>query len=430
MPILTKRKIDSTNPKAGKEVVVLDDDPRGFGVRVRPTGVKTFFVLFTSPSTGRRTRFTIGQYGRLTVDEARSEARKVLGQVELGMDPAQQKRQAKMTVRDTAQTVSAVCDDYLRDAREGLVTYRGRPKKPSTLDTDEGRIKRHIRPLLGEKLVKNVTPADVKTFMHDVRLGKTAVTVKTGPRGVARVTGGPGTARRTVGLLGSIFTYAIEHGLRADNPVAGIEKAPDRKRDRVLSPDEYRRLGDALGDFGDSAVNPIAVQAIQALALTGCRKGEIYGLRHAEIDAHNCCLRLEDTKTGQEVRAIGRAALAVLVVMPVSQDRPFVFPAHRGNGHLTDVKVFKKACEKAGLEGVTLHVLRHSFASTALELEYSELTIAGLLGHRSHSVTSRYAHHIDRALAAAADRVSALIAARMAGREADGADVVELHGAR
>jgi integrase len=116
--------------------------------------------------------------------------------------------------------------------------------------------------------------------------------------------------------------------------------------------------------------------------------------------------------------------------MPVNQDREFVFPAHRGRGHLTDVKVFKKTCEKAGLEGVTLHVLRHSFASTALELEYSELTIAGLLGHRSHSVTARYAHHLDRALAAAADRVSNLIAARMAGREADGAEIVELYGAR
>ena len=95
----------------------------------------------------------------------------------------------------------------------------------------------------------------------------------------------------------------------------------------------------------------------------------------------------------------------------------YVFPAARGNGHLRDAKVFRRAIEEAELEGIVLHTLRHSFASVALEMEFSELTIAGLLGHRAHSVTSRYAHHVDRALVAAADRVSATIAARMLGKE-------------
>ncbi|MFT6583105.1 MAG: integrase [Alphaproteobacteria bacterium] len=120
------------------------------------------------------------------------------------------------------------------------------------------------------------------------------------------------------------------------------------------------------------------------------------------------------------------AALEVLSNVP-SQGK-FVFPASRGDGHLIGMKPFNEAVKRAGLEGVSLHTLRHGFASVALELEYSEMTIAGLLGHRLSSVTSRYSHHVDRALVAAADSVSAVIAARMEGKDALGADVVDMRG--
>jgi integrase len=103
-----------------------------------------------------------------------------------------------------------------------------------------------------------------------------------------------------------------------------------------------------------------------------------------------------------------------------------VFPAARGNGHIVDVKVFREAVRRAGLEGITPHSLRHGFASVALELGYSELTIAGLLGHRVGTVTARYTHHVDRALVTVANRVSATIAARMAGKEVDEVQVVPL----
>ena len=115
------------------------------------------------------------------------------------------------------------------------------------------------------------------------------------------------------------------------------------------------------------------------------------------------------------MRPIGRSVLEVLETLPTKEGTPWLFSAARGDGHLTDVKLFQRAVKLAEIEGVSLHVLRHSFASTALELEYSELTIAGLLGHRTHSITSRYSHHVDRALVAAADKVSALIANRMEG---------------
>lgn len=423
---LTKRLIDATHPEPGRDIRLWDDDPRGFGIRVKPSGVKTFFVQYTSPATFRKVRFTIGQYGRLTLEEARSEARKLLGQVEKKEDPAEALRQAKEDARIKARTIADLCDDYMRDARQGLVTYRGKPKKASTLDIDEGRIKRHIKPLLGERIVRDVARADVVAFLHDVRLGKTAATERTKPRGVARVTGGQTTANRAVDLLGSLFSYAVAHGLRPDNPVAGVDRLPSRKRDRVLSPDEYRALGSALAAQEAIGANPTAIRAIRVLALTGCRRNEVFGLRWSEVDAHNGCLRLKDTKAGQQVRPVGRKALDVMGEPPTKKGGAFVFPAAKGDGHLVDAKLFARVCEATGLEGVTIHTLRHGFASVALELEYSEMTIAGLLGHRSHSITARYAHHVDRALVAAADRVASVIAARMEGREAEGGQVIEL----
>jgi len=427
---LTKRRIDASTPKDSKEIRLWDDDPRGFGVRIKPSGVKTFFVQYRSPVTFKKVRLTIGQYGRLTLDEARSEARKILGRVEKGEDPAEEKKRQKAHALSTAGSIAELCDDYLRDANAGKVTYRGKPKKASTLEIDLGRINRHIKPLLGKLRVSEVAPKDVEKFMHDVRLGKTATVEKTKPRGKARVTGGDGTARRTVGLLGSIFSYAVKEGLRPDNPVTGIERAPDKKRSRSLSPDEYQALGNALKALKEAGANPVAVSAIRVLALSGCRKGEIFSLRRSEADLHNQCFRFDDTKSGQQVRAVGRYAMDIIRNATGITEGDFVFPATRGNGHLNDVKIFRKACEMAGLVDVTIHTLRHSFATTASELEYSEITIAGLLGHGRHSTTARYTHLIDKALVSAADRISELIEARMDGHAVHGAEVIPLPTAK
>jgi site-specific recombinase XerD len=370
-----------------------DDDPRGFGVRIKPSGVATFFVQYTSPITGRQVRHTITQYGRLTLEEARIEARKLLGVVAKGEDPARERRLQRVEAKLKARTVAELCDRYMADAEAGLVTYRGRPKKASTLKIDRGRIARHIKPLIGERLVQDVTPADIEAFFHAVRRGETAATVKTGSRGVARVTGGPVTASRTVDLLGSIFSYAVRGQLRPGNPVARFERPPGSRRDRALSPDEYRRLGEALDALEAEGNNPVVIAAMRVLALTGSRRAEILTLRCAELDAHRQIFRLADTKTGQQLRPIGRAAVEVLE--DASRDfagrrrnSPFLFPAARGSGPLVGVKLFQTAAKRAGLTGVSVHTLRHSYASTALDLGFSELTIAGLLGHRVSSVTS------------------------------------------
>jgi integrase len=253
-----------------------------------------------------------------------------------------------------------------------------------------------------------VTREDVDAFMHDVAVGKTASRTKTKPRGLARVRGGRGTATRTVGLLGAIFAYAVRHRVRADNPIRGVARFADGKRQRRLSEDEYKAFGDALGQANTENIWPAAVAAARFLALTGWRSGEVLGLRWDEIDLARRTATLGDTKTGRSVRPLSHAACDVL--RSLSRSGRLVFPATRGGGDVVMSgfkKFWKRIAKLGGLPpDVTPHVLRHSFASLAADLGYSEPVIAALVGHQGRSTTSRYLHSADAVLLAAADAVA------------------------
>jgi integrase len=312
--------------------------------------------------------------------------------------------------------VAELCDDYLDDAEAGrLLTRRRTAKKPSTLATDRGRIERHIKPLLGRMAVAAVEREDVERFMHAVAEGETAARIKTGRHGLSRVSGGQGTATRTVGLLGAIFAYAVRHRLRPDNPVRGVERFSDGRRERRLSDAEYAALGEALRKAGAARMWPPAIAAARFLALTGWRTGEATGLRGAEIDAARRTATLVDNsktgrtvKTGRSVRPLSRAACDVLRSLP-RMSGELVFPATRGGADtvLHFKKFWPRITKLGGLPAdVTPHVLRHSFASLAADLGYSEPTIAALVGHKGQTITSRYVHSADAVLLAAADAVA------------------------
>src|SRR5215510_9754633 len=180
---LTKRTIDAIKP--GIDRVLWDDELRGFGLRVKPGGLKSFLIQFRNRQ-GRSRRLTVGQYGRLNPDEARREARRLLSEVERGLDPVERRLEERHAI-----TLGELCHEYLAKAEAGLIIGRkGLPKKANTLENDRGRIARHIIPLLGKKPLKDLTSADVKRFLEAVMSGKTAAVVKTKPHGLARVTGG------------------------------------------------------------------------------------------------------------------------------------------------------------------------------------------------------------------------------------------------
>ena len=388
---------------------IWDVSVAGFGARRQRSEAVSYF-LFYRTSEARQRWFTIGRHGApWTPESARAEARRLLGRVAHKTDPAAEKR----TARD-ARTISELCDLYLVDAETGrLLTRRRAAKKPSTLATDRGRIQRHIKPLLGRRIVASVTREDIESFMHDVAAGKTAGKTKTKPRGLARVRGGGGTASRTVGLLGAIFTYAKNHRMRSDNPVHGVLRPADGRRERRLADDEYLALGVALRKSEAANVWPAAIAAARFLALTGWRSGEALGLRWGEIDLARRTAALGDTKTGRSVRPLSNAACQLL--RNVGKSGELVFAATRGDGRMLGFPKFWARISKLGglPADVTPHVLRHSFASLAADIGYGELTIAALIGHKGHSITSRYVHSAEAVLLSAADAVADRTAALM-----------------
>jgi hypothetical protein len=207
MAKITKRVVDAAESRE-KDYVVWDDELPGFGLRVFASGKRSYVIQYRSG--GRSRRFTIGLHGVWTPERARQEAKPLFGRVTQGEDPAEQKQ-----LDHKAITVKELCDLYLADLNAGLILGKGdRPKKPSTIVTDTGRIERHIIPLLGARRVKNLTKADVAKALKDIMAGKTRCSVKTKKlRGKAIVRGGAGTASRTIGLFGGILTYAVENGI-------------------------------------------------------------------------------------------------------------------------------------------------------------------------------------------------------------------------
>jgi integrase len=402
--------------------IIWDAAVPGFGAR-RQRSEAVAYVLLYRTKEGRQRWHTIGRHGApWTPDQAREEARRLLGEVVGGTDPAAEKKAMRK-----AATVSELCDLYWSDAEAGrLLTRRQTPKKASTLLTDKGRIERHIKPLLGRLKVAAVSREDIEGFMHGVAEGETAAKVKSGKKhGLAHVRGGRGTASRTVGLLGAIFTYAVRHRMRTDNPVHGVMRFADGKRERRLSDDDYAAFGTALRGAAEAKIWPAAIAAARFLALTGWRSGEALALSWNEVDLARRTATLADTKTGRSIRPLSRAAVQVLGSLPRSGD--LVFPATRGNGRMAGFpKLWARIAQFGELPpDVTPHVLRHSFASLAGDLGYSEPTIAALVGHKGHTITSRYMHAADAVLLAAADAIAARTAELMGDSRAAGV-VVDL----
>jgi len=412
---ITKRIVDALKaPKPSKDGVkvrehfVWDRELRGFGVQVMPSGLKSFVIQYRTPE-GRNRRAVIGRYGLMTVEEARKLAHEKLVAVSKGVDPVAEEAKAAGLL-----TVAEVCDWYLAEAEAGrILGRRRRPIKPSTLAMDKSRIEAHIKPLLGRRQVASLKLGDIEGAQADIAAGKTSKP-RAGSRGGA-TTGGEGVAARTMSTLHSIFEHAVRLGQIEANPAKGVRRLASAPRERRLSRSEIERLGKALRAAAEEGEHPTGLAAIRFLLLTGFRRMEALGLQRTWLDEEECAIRFPDTKSGAQIRVIGQAAIDLLLDQPKTKS-PFFFPADWGEGHFIGVvRVLDRVCQKAGLADITPHTLRHTFASLAGDLGFSELTIAALLGHSARGVTQRYVH-IDEALRMTADRVADEMADLLDGR--------------
>lgn len=420
------------------ERIVWDATLQGFGVRVYPSGTRKFVVQYRNRG-GQTRRMVLGPHPILKVEAARTAARKALLAVIEGGDPAAAKQEHR-----EASTVADLCDAYLTACDDGLVLARGgQSKKALTIYTDKGRIKRHVKPLIGRLKARDVTSADIERMKAGIVTGKTAADEKTGKRGRAMVRGGRGAATRTLGLLGSIFQWGIGQGIVTNNPVRGVKRFADGQRKALLTAEQYAALGaalDLLEAKRDRSNKPVyhvhGLAALRFIALTGVRRGEAQSLLWSEVDLAGCALRLGDTKTGASIRPLGKAARDLLE--GVTNVSKYVFPSvPDGEGYQGLPRLWAlvqrtaRGTANAGpLDKVTLHSLRHSVAGTAEELDCSLPTIAAMLGHRLAGVTAGYVlKRLDKPLIASSDRVAGHIDRAMRGK-ATSAEVVDLEAAR
>lgn len=398
---ITAERLEKLKPGS----IVWDTDIRGLGARSGKQGT-VFVFKAREPVHGRQVMMTIGPHrrGEYGIDDARKVATKWSLMIRDGQDPRTDKVEPV-----EAMSVSELCDAYLKAAPTLLISRAGAAKKASTLHTDKSRIEAHIKPLLGKLLVPAVTQADIETFMTRVAAGATKK-----PRGKGRgnpAKGGKGTASRTVGLLGAIFTYAVKRKLRSDNPVRGVVRFADQRKERRLTPEEYKALGNGQTKAAEGKVNAYGIAAVRFLALTGWRRGEVVNLKWTDIDAARRTATLGDTKTGRSIRPLANAVLDTVKDLPRRAGNPYVFPATKGEGAISNLpRLFDVIRAKGELpEEITPHVLRHSAASLASDAGLSEATIAGLLGHKLGTITSRYTHSADAVMLKAADTVADMV---------------------
>ncbi|MTH34678.1 DUF4102 domain-containing protein [Paracoccus limosus] len=395
MPKITKTAVDGMEVLPGQETYLWDSALAGFGVRVTKSGSKSYVLKYRT-RTGLSRKMVLGRVGTLTADEARRQAIKTLGEIATGGDPSADRKAERQRM-----TVAELADLYVEAMQDRW--------KTNTYKTNTSQIETHIKPLIGKLPAPDLSYADVERMRRTIARGRTA----NKPRGRGGATvGGKGAATRSVVVLGGILNHGMRLDLVSRNVAEKVIKDPIGKRTRFLSFAELTRLGEVLGD---SPGEPWAgLQAIRFLLLTGFRRNEALRLRGNDCHPEQGYIALPDTKTGAQLRSVGAIAFEGLTL----HNEIWVFPGCRGEGHFVGLpKCLGRVCAEAGIPGISAHTLRHTFAATAATLGYSELTIAGLLGHSAGSVTARYAHVADIALKSAANRTANAVAAALEGRD-------------
>ena len=423
---LTKRTVDAARPQI-KRHIVWDDELKGFGLVVQPSGIKSYVLNYRHH--GRDRHLMIGRHGEITCEQARKIAAEHKRTVIHGGDPLGSKQAQR-----EAPTVGDILDAYL--ASEDFAN-----KTPGTQAIDRGRIERHLRPLLGKRHAHLVTDNDIKRTLAAIRDGRTSADIKTRKRGRARVTGGAGTARMAIDLLRVAFNFAIKERVATANPCAGVKTGSSGTRDTIMGgADDYARLFQTLDRMeGELRIRRTVADAIRVIALTGCWRGEVAGLRWSYVDLKQGRLVLPPAahKTGKRTgkpRVIGlpSAAQAIIARQPFTATDGFVFAPARGDGGAIELShAWAKVRTEAKLPAtIGLHGLRHSLASHMAMGGAQASEIMTALGHRQLSTAQKYIHWAEDSRQALAEKAATVALAGMAASKPKGEVVLLNKGGR
>lgn len=409
---ITKRTVDALKAN-GREFTIWDDAVSGFGVRMRPSGAKSYVVVYRAGS-GRGApvrRYTIAAVGKIAPERARARAKAVLGAVAHGHDPADEKTTERGMI-----TVAELADRFMAEHVE--------PKrKARTAEFYRDILDRIVKPEVGTAKADKLTRTQLAR-MHASRSGT------------------PFQANRILAVVGSMYGFAAGAGLvpEGTNPARGIDKFKEGRRERFLTGEELERLGGAIREAEtmglawtvdeskptakhvpkvarSTKLAPAGAAALRLLLFTGCRLREILHLRWEHVDIERGCLFLPDSKSGRKTVVLNAPALAVLNAL--ERLGPYVVPGDNPEQPRHDLKrPWDAVTKRAGLTGVRLHDLRHTYASFGAGGGLGLPIIGRLLGHAHTTTTARYAHLDNDPLKRASEAIAGRIAAALDGKQA------------
>ena len=325
---------------------------------------------------------TVGQHGPLlTFDQAKRQARAMLADAMRGKDPAEEKRAARK-----APTVADLAADY-------LVHHAVPKKRPKSVRDDRSMLDRVVLPAMGSRKVAAVGRRDIEaihTRLQDRRY----------------------QANRVLALMSTMFNLALQWQWRSDNPVKGIKRYDEEKRDRWLSDDELRLLCRVL----DNHPNQRASNAVRLQLLTGARLGEVLKAERTDFDLARGVWTKPSHHTKQKRRehlplSVEAQALVRTVLADSNPASPYLFPGDAPGKALQDIKKFwASAMRQAGITGYRRHDNRHTYASHLVSTGLSLEIVGRLLGHTQPATTKRYSHIADDPLRLATGRFSSKMA--------------------
>ena len=414
---LTKRSVDALFPRQ-KQYIEYDTELKGFGVAIYPSGIKSWVCEYRPHGGGRGTakkRVTLGKVTQLPPEQARKTAADMLAVVRLGGDPALENAERRASV-----TVGELIDFF--EAR-----YVGPMLKPGTAVSHRIALE-ELRRAHGALKATALTRSHVATLHF-------------------RMADRPYAANRAVAVWSKAFAWAAGAGLipEGQNPAKNIKKYREQGRERFLTSDELARLGDALREgetiglpyFVDETkptakhaakadhrrvkLDRYATAALRLLVLTGARLREILHAKWEQVDIERGLIFLADSKTGKKPLYLSAAAQKVLADLPRIEGNPHVIAGANDGAPRSDLKKPWAAVSRAaGLEGVRIHDLRHSFASFGAGASLGLPIIGKLLGHSQPATTARYAHLDADPMRRAVDTIGSAISGAMdRGKSAD-----------